>query len=158
MGEQEIAGNQGFKKKDFDKKMRAVGFDRGMAWCALFTELVWKEAYADQAEYVKLLDKLFSASATSTYKNFDLDERFVCDKTPELGALAVYRYGSDWRGHIGVVVKILDPNRVENVEGNTNDQGGREGYIVTPKPRKILAPYTTKGLNFIGFVHPKIDL
>ena len=40
------------------------------------------------------------------------------------------------------------------IDGNTNDKGGREGYIVAPIKRNI--DFTIKnGLVLKGFIHPK---
>ncbi len=38
------------------------------------------------------------------------------------------------------------------VEGNTNSQGGREGIEVAKKTRKIKVPYSSHGLNLVGFL------
>ena len=42
------------------------------------------------------------------------------------------------------------------VEGNTNDDGSREGYMVAEKQRKIDFDVKQNGLVLMGFVHPKI--
>jgi hypothetical protein len=158
LNQRELKNNSGFVDADLQKKMEAVGWSKGQAWCAYFGELIWKEAYKDDADTVALLDKLFSGSATATYKNFELHEVngkrvFRCDMKPEPGALAIYRYGMSWQGHLGVVVSSVG-NYTNNVEGNSNGEGGREGIESVMKNRPIKAHFKKNGLNLIGFVHP----
>jgi hypothetical protein len=163
IGQTEIPGNAGFNDKVFEEKMKQVGFIRGHSWCVYLCELVWKEVYSFtysgnytplvQNEIAKL-DKLFSASATATYRQFDVDKTFPVSKTPSIGAVAIWRYGNGWQGHGGIVVSFTN-TKVTTVDGNTNDKGGREGYIVAEKTRGLNEPYKAKGLNLVGFIHPK---
>jgi hypothetical protein len=153
IGKTEKPNNSGFKDADFEKRMKDTGWDKGMAWCSFFTELVWKEAYTGTPTLAEI-NKLFSGSATATYKNFDL-AKWEVGKTPKVGALAVWRHGNGWQGHIGIVVDVINDKSFKSVEGNTNDKGGREGYIVAIKNRVTNAVYQPKGLNLIGFVYQK---
>jgi hypothetical protein len=57
-------------------------------------------------------------------------------------------------GHAGVVVEAHD-NYFKSVEGNTNDAGGREGYIVAEK-RRYYTFDVDNGLRLLGFVHPEM--
>jgi CHAP domain len=152
IGQTEKPGNAGFNDAEFEAKMKAVGFDKGHAWCAYFCELVAKEA---RPEKFKEFDKLFSASAVKTFENFR-DAAYPISELPHPGNLAVWQMIKDgkpqWQGHIGIVVSV-QPNGwiFEAVEGNTNDQGGREGYIVAKRIRKTLKD-VKEGLKIIGFV------
>lgn len=148
LGQTEKPNNAGFTDSEFERRMRKVGFQTGQAWCCYFAELVCKEALPDEYE---LLDKNFAPSATATFKNFDLLGETT--KKPNIGSLAVWRYGLGWQGHIGIVSKIIDVDTFFCIEGNTNDKGGREGYIVAERERKLNAPFSQKGLNLIGFIH-----
>ena len=149
IGQTEISGNKGFNDKKFEKKLKEVGWDVGLAWCSFFAEACAKEAYPEK---VKELDKLFSGSATATYKNFEL-AGYKVSQTPEVGNLAVWRYGNTWKGHIGIVVETTDTN-YKTVEGNTNDGKGRECYIVAKHSHSLFAPLQPAGLNLIGFINP----
>lgn len=155
VGKTEKPNNSGFTDAEFEKRMKDTGWDKGMSWCSFFCELVWKEAYLGSKE-ISSLDKLFSGSATATFKNFDLakEQGWQTGLMPKVGALAVWRYGVGWQGHIGIVV---EENGVtfKTVEGNTNDKGGREGYIVAVKSRVTKGVFQKNGLNLIGFVYPK---
>jgi hypothetical protein len=148
IGKTETPNNSGFSDKEFQKRMEQVGWSIGQSWCAYFTELCAIEAFPSLKDE---LTKLFSASATATWKNFQIDKKTSI--TPKVGSLAVWRYGNGWQGHIGVVSKIVDDKTFESIEGNTNDKGGREGYIVTPRTRKIGSKYSSAGLNLIGFIN-----
>ena len=152
VGKTEKINNSGFNDAEFEKRMKDTGWIKGASWCAYFTELVWVEAYKGTV-LEPAVKALFSGSATATYKNFDLAKWNVSDK-PQIGALAVWRLGNGWQGHIGIVIEVAEKS-FKSVEGNTNDKGGREGYIVAVKNRVIKAPYQAKGLNLIGFVYPK---
>lgn len=153
LGQREVPGNMGFKDKTFEKKMVDVGFVKSYAWCALFAELVWTEAYKGSGLVTKL-KQLFSASATTTFKNFDIDGTFKTSKEPVVGAVAIWRHGSGWQGHAGIVTKVVG-DTIHTVEGNTNAAGGREGIEVAAKKRKWKGqPYQANGLNIVGFIHP----
>lgn len=155
VGEKETAGNSGFEDPEFQKKMEHVGWQKGQAWCSYCAENIWKEAYKlYKPEIVPLLDKLFSASATTTYKNFDLSPEFEVSRVPVVGALAVWRHGVGWQGHIGTVIEFGTVT-FKAVEGNTNSEGGREGIEVAIKSRMIDYDVKPNGLNLIGFVIPK---
>ena len=154
IGFQETPNNSGFKNKDFEKRMKEVGWDKGMAWCSYFSELVWAEAYSKNDEVKKRIKELFSGSATATYKNFDLNKLFKTDRTPEVGSVVIFRHGNGWQGHAAIVEKVVDANNIVTIEGNTNSAGGREGVEVARKIRKLDKPYTPTGLNFVGIIHP----
>lgn len=152
IGQTEKPGNAGFNDSEFEKKMKAVGFDKGHAWCAYFCELVCKEALPG---FVKQLDKLFSASAVKTLENFK-DAGYQIDTLPTVGAVVVWQMMKDgvaqWQGHQGIVVSVQGNKWIfESVEGNTNDGGGREGYIVAQKLRKTIKD-VKDGLKVIGFI------
>jgi hypothetical protein len=162
VGQQEIPGNQGFKNPKFEDEMTNVGWLKGEAWCATFAKLVFKKAYADKPTTQLELERLFSKSATQTYSNFDKSDWKTQNpdgtpiKKPVKGALAVWRHGDSWAGHIGIVIEVnLKQGYFKTIEGNTNAFGSREGIQVAVKERKMSQPYSDKGLNLIGFVYPK---
>ena len=146
IGKNEVPGNMGFTDKVFEKKMIDVGFVKSWAWCALFLELCVKEGNPD---FYKLHEKLFSASATSTYKNFDIAKK--TKQLPSVGDGVIWRFGNGWQGHAGIVISITDDG-FYSIEGNTNAAGGREGIEVARKKRLLKTPYSPKGLNLVGFI------
>lgn len=158
VGQKELPNNVFDPNSDFGKKLHAVGQRDGDAWCALFCEMVFKEAYPEK---FKELDKLFSASAVQTYKNFTHKEKglgYMNHALPKEGCLVIwqmYKEGvAQWQGHAGIVISVeAQPNHwiFKSVEGNTNDAGGREGVTVAIKERKVLAK-VWNGLKVMGFI------
>lgn len=152
VGQKELDGNIFSDSTDFGKKMHAVGQRDGDAWCALFCELVFKEAYPEKfAE----LDKLFSASAVQTYKNFIKAGGYMENNLPKEGNLAVWQTQKDgkpqWTGHAGIVHTLKSTWEFTCIEGNTNAEGGREGVTVAIKERKVLKD-VWNGLKVLGFI------
>lgn len=152
IGQTEKPQNAGFNDAVFQAKMAAVGFVSGHAWCAYFTELVFKEAFP---QLHKELDKLFSASTITTYRNFR-DAGYPISTRPKVDDLVIWQNYVDGKpqltGHAGVVSWAdVDGWHFRSIEGNTNDVGGREGYIVAEKKRSVLAK-VDKGLKVLGFI------
>lgn len=155
IGQKEIAGNKGFQNAAFQKKMIDCGWQMSQSWCAYFTELVWKEAFGTKHPLYKSLDRLFSPSATATFANFKgHPTSFATGAKPKVGALAVWRYGNGWQGHIAVVIEVRADGSFKTIEGNTNNDGSREGVEVAVKVRKVGEPFKARGLNLVGFVYP----
>lgn len=161
IGQEEILGNQGFKVEEFEQKIKNSGWLIGQAWCSYFAEAVWKEAYQQwDATMFTRLDTLFSASAVQTYKNFHKAKDFVTSRKFKAGCLVVWQNYRNWKphwtGHIAIGVKShFKAKKIETIDGNTNDKGGREGYIVANKIRSLDFTTKEKGLVLIGFIHPK---
>jgi len=155
IGQEEILGNLGFKDSEFQDYMETVGWEEAQAWCAYFAELVWKLAYAEiDSTYINILDKLFSGSAVATYGNFSKSD-FGTSMEAGIGDVVIwqkYKHGKPhWSGHAGIVVDIINDDTYKTVEGNTNDKGGREGYIVSEKE----CDYNNRGtLRLKGFIKP----
>lgn len=168
IGIQEIPGNMGFKNIDrFEKILgmpiqeafEMVGWKQTHAWCSYFTELIWKLAYAEfDSTYVDKLDKLFSASAVITWRNFKNHSDFKCANFPEPGSVVIWQNFKEskrvWKGHAGIVIDRKG-YKVETVEGNTNYAGSREGDMVAKKIRRISYLPVKRGLVMLGFIHPK---
>lgn len=150
IGKTEKPGNMGFNDVEFEKKMKAVGFQPTHAWCCYFAELCFKEAFPEKAA---ALDKLFSASTVQTFNNFK-KAGYKISATPVPGALMIWQSYSKGKalitGHAGICIQG-GGNSCRTVEGNTNDGGGREGYIVAEKTR-IVNTTATEGLRLLGFI------
>lgn len=157
VGQTEVTGNLGFHDAEFEEMMKAVGWKRGEAWCAYFAELVWKLCYVQHLGINKDLSELFSGSTVQTWKNFYSSGNWITSDKPSKGSVVIwqkYKGGEPhWSGHAGIVTDIFD-SKFESVEGNTNNAGGREGYIVAKKGR--MYNFTTEnGLRILGFIHPE---
>jgi len=158
LGQKEIKGNSGFEDPVFWEKMKAVGFQEGEAWCALFAELVWREAYAQyNSELDGRLNALFSKSAVQTYYNFK-NNGWPVGTTPYIGALTVWQMYKDgakhWSGHIGISTVEGAHRLVTTIDGNTNSEGGREGIEVAEMSRDFDFSPKQKGLVLLGFIYP----
>lgn len=156
IGKTEKPNNSGFNDAEFQAKMEAVGWKKGLAWCAYFSELVWKEAYQkDNSKVLPVVLKLFSGSALQTYNNFKVSKDFIVNQEPVIGALAIWRHGNTALGHVAIVSEMPQNGKFKTIEGNTNDKGGREGYIVAEKTRSLNFTVNPNDLYLLGFVHPK---
>lgn len=151
LGQKELPNNVFNDESDFGKKLHAVGQQDGMAWCALFMELVFKEAYPEK---FKEFDKLFSASAVQTYKNFE-KAAYPLNELPRVGNLVIWQKMLEgkpqWQGHAGIVVELKSSWEFKSIEGNTNEAASREGNTVALKERKVLKD-VWNGLKVLGFV------
>jgi len=151
IGKTEKPQNSGFNDLEFERKMAQVGVQQGQAWCCYFAELVFKEALPDQ---FKELDRLFSGSTLTTYRNF-LENDYEITMTPFADALVIFQHYKNGQpqitGHAGVVLEAINGWEFRDIEGNTTDGGSREGYIVAPQRRKVLAE-VNNGLKVKGFI------
>ncbi len=159
VGERELKNNSGFENEIFWLKMEGVGFDVGEAWCALFAELVWREAYGCyNSLHDSALERLFSESAVQTFNNFK-SSTWITGLEPAPGDLVIWQMYKDnrphWSGHAGIVTKVLTGS-FDSVEGNTNSSGGREGVEVAIKRRALNFDKKEHGLVLKGFVKPKL--
>lgn len=155
IGQKEIAGNKGFQDESFEKKMRQVGFYTGAPWCAFFVKLVYGEAYYDVKFLHQAVAKYNSGSALGTLKAHEEAGVFPIGEEPKPGAIVIWREGKGTNGHAGIVVSVdADNNTMTTIEGNTNDDGSREGYEVAEKHRVIKHDFQANGLNVEGYIYP----
>lgn len=152
IGQKEISGNKGFINKDFEKKMKDVGFYTGAPWCGFFAMLVWKEA-GQSLTLLSSASRLIIDRATKAGN---------WNSAPVPGAVIVWASFKNGKrlttGHIGIVTDVHN-NGIDysTVEGNTTDKGGREGIMVAIRHRHLTDDkWTTKnGLRLMGFVYPE---
>ncbi len=152
VGQTEVAGNAGFTNEEFQNLMKEVGWDAGDPWCVYFAKLVWYNMAPDWLKK-KILAKV-SGSSLQTWENLKNDPNFKISTIPQPGDMAIWRYyqngSATWNGHAGIV-KSLGYGNFTTIEGNTNDAGGNEGYIVAEKTRPL--DFSTKnGLRLVGFI------
>lgn len=159
VGKTETPNNSGFSDKVFQKRMENVGWGKGQAWCCYFAELCLMELSIslNNGGMARLVKQLFSGGSTATYKNVSIYVTAVplgnvkILKKPEPNCVAIFRHGNGWEGHTAIVTEVLANGSIKTIEGNTNDIGGREGYIVARKTRNPLSPFNPKGLNLVGY-------
>ena len=160
VGETEIKGNKGFKNPIFWKLMNSVGFKVNDPWCMYFVELVWSKVYEELGakEVVEKYSKIFSASATKTWRNFK-KIKHPMGYTPKKGAIAIfqtYKKGVPfWTGH-GVIVKDIEGLTIQTVEGNTRKNVmDRDGGSVCEKEYRNYESlfHVINGLRLLGFIY-----
>lgn len=155
IGALEKPGNKGFYNTEFEAKLRAVGFYTGAPWCAFFTKLVYKEAYADHNGMKAIVNTCGSGGALLTLSNFKNNGTFTVGEEPKPGAIVIWQLGKTSSGHAGIVESVdLKTNTMTTIEGNTNANGSREGDRVARKLRTIKRGYQPSGLNVKGYIYP----
>lgn len=152
LGDEEQKGNVFSDETRLGRLLHNAGQKDGEAWCAYFCEGVYKEALPD---YFGLFDKVFSASAVQTWKNCLKSDLFKCDKVFSSGCLAVWQNyknnEAQWSGHIGIGNFMTPQNTFYSIEGNTNNNGSREGYMVAERIRHVDFGTKSNGLVLLGF-------
>jgi len=94
-----------------------------------------------------------------TMANFERSNDFHISTTPAIGSIAVWRsYDGKgkikWSGHEGLVASFNNKEIYTN-EGNTNNDGSREGYLYCEKTRKLDFTIKPNSLVLKYFIHLK---
>lgn len=112
-----------------DRYLAAVGLDPGYAWCAAFVYWCHEQAAAiagtdNPVPKTGSVMKLYAAG---------VGNRAL---TPKSGDIFIMDYGKG-TGHTGIVELVNGNGTITTIEGNTNDEGGREGYEVARRTRPL---------------------
>jgi hypothetical protein len=107
--------------------LKSVGLKKGYSWCMAF--IYWCTQQASVKTAIKnplkktggVLDQYNSSSA-------------LVNKTPQPGDIFIMDLGKGL-GHTGIVEKVGN-DLIYTIEGNTNNEGSREGYEVCRRQRK----------------------
>ena len=128
LGVAETSRNRG---GEIEKYWSATSYPDGMAerqpWCAAFVAWCLREAVIRRygSEGAAPFRRCRSARVYD-WLEWARGERMVdLASTPRPGDLAIYQFS-----HCGVVRAVLGGDRFACIEGNTDDQGGREGVEV----------------------------
>lgn len=109
-----------------------AGWKSPAAWCAAFA--AWCIVLAGGKKSL-----LWTAGLASTFRLYDwANKNGRLFHTPERGDLFVW--SSAKGGHTGFVVEVYETRgviHIRTIEGNTNDEGSREGYEVCERRRSI---------------------
>lgn len=132
VGLRELPGNRG---KEIDGWLDALKVPRGNPWCMGFVQGI----FAETAKTYRVPDPLKPDTAhcltlwrevPAEWKHGPLDGR--------RGDIAIWDHGHD-TGHTGIVTGY-GGGYYTTIEGNTNDDGSREGKEVCEKTRKASDP------------------
>ncbi|THU36908.1 CHAP domain-containing protein [Niastella caeni] len=123
---------------EVDQYLKSVGLNPGYPWCMAF--VYW--CYQQAAKSTGVSNFLIRTGGVLHQWNEQQPKRkIVLDKVlknPAIiqpGAVFIMDYGKG-TGHTGLVERIQG-GLVETIEGNTNDEGSREGYEVCRRTRKL---------------------
>ncbi len=124
--EKPIGSNWGTPVKDY---LASVGITFAASWCMAF--IYW--CFAKAAKKLNIPNTAIkSAGVMDVWDKLKISQK---KSTPVIGALFFIDHGSGL-GHTGIVEKF-DDTYIYTIEGNTNDTGSREGYIVCRRKRLI---------------------
>lgn len=158
IGQEEIGNNESFKDKVFLTKMKQAGWQVGHAWCSYFVELCYTEPiYEGKSKVLEFLQKNFHGSVDKTMKNFLKNSKgqVIFTKEPRRGDIAIFKKYKDgyetWMGHMAIYEKTDGENRIHTIDGNTNTEGGRNGFEVGKIRRDFSFTPKQNGLVLIGF-------
>jgi len=121
--------------------LAAAGLFTPNPWCGAL--LVWAAKKAGHP-----LAHLLSASTVQMYNRARKAGRL--SKIPKRGRIGIYHDGRV--GHCWIVTRVSG-DRLDCIDGNTNDEGSREGYEVCDK-RRNLEPL--KAHRYWGFVDMEV--
>ncbi len=108
-----------------EKYLKSVGLGKGYSWCEAFVYWCYQEA-SKELGIANPLKK--TAGVLDQLNN---SKKYVV-QTPQKGDLFIMDFGKGL-GHIGFVDDTFI-KKFNTVEGNSNDDGSREGYEVCQKP------------------------
>ena len=109
--------------------LKSVGLGKGYSWCMAFVYWSVKEA----AKQLNTTSPLIKTAGVLRQWN-EVNSKLKFTKNPKPGDIFIMDYGKG-QGHTGFVVEVLS-NGIKTIEGNTNDEGSREGYEVCYRTRK----------------------
>lgn len=115
--------------KDVEKYLKSVGLGKGYAWCMAF--VFWCVSEASKKESVP--NPLLKTAGVLKQWNSRPKLRVT---TPLPGDIFIMDHGKG-NGHTGFVEAVLPNGRIKTIEGNTNDEGSREGYEVCRRTRTV---------------------
>lgn len=113
-----------------EKYLKSVGITNPQPWCAAFVYWCVNEA-SKEMNVPNPLKK--TGSVLDQWNN----SKHLRVTTPQKGDIFIMDFGGG-NGHTGFVSGVVG-DKINTVEGNSNDEGSREGYEVCRKPggRKI---------------------
>jgi hypothetical protein len=115
--------------KEVNEYLKSVGLNPGFSWCAAFVYWCFNKA----ALGLKISNPLIKTGGVLAHWN-QADKKYRVTTSPEPGDIFIMDF-SKGLGHTGIVESVT-ASHINTIEGNASDNnGGREGYIVTKKSR-----------------------
>jgi hypothetical protein len=138
LGVEEAPGHKN-TGKDVEKYLKSVGLGAGYSWCMAFVH--W--SFADASDKMGRQNPMFKTGGVLEQWRQRKDKFRAL--TPQPGDVFIMDYGKGL-GHTGIVEKV-ELDIIHTIEGNTNDDGSREGYEVCRRTRP-----RNKILGYLRFV------
>lgn len=127
IGVQEIPKNSN-SGPEVEIYLKSVGLSRGYSWCMAF--IYWCTQQA--SIHISLKNPLKKTGGVLDQYN---SRPLLVHTVPKIGDIFILDLGKGL-GHTGIIEKI-DGDILHTIEGNTNDNGSREGYKVCRRKREI---------------------
>ncbi|MCB6184304.1 CHAP domain-containing protein [Leeia sp. TBRC 13508] len=108
--------------------LKSVGINFAASWCAAF--VYWSHDQAAKA--MKIANTVPKTGGVLNMWNKSTANRVT---VPQPGDVFIMDFGKGL-GHTGIVERVEGLN-IHTIEGNTNDDGSREGYVVCRRVRSI---------------------
>ena len=115
---------------DIKKYLNSVGINFAASWCAAFVYWCFREAAFKANKPCPVV----KTAGVMDHWNKGMNHRVT---TPMPGDIFIMDFGKGL-GHTGIVEYVIG-EFIGTIEGNTNDDGSREGYEVARRKRKISA-------------------
>jgi hypothetical protein len=113
--------------KHIQKYLASVGINFAAPWCMAFVYYCVNEA----AKEMGVQNPLIKTGGVMAQWN-KIPPQFKVGGTPRKGDIFIMDFGKGL-GHTGFVTSVI-ADRILTIEGNSNDEGSREGYEVCRKP------------------------
>lgn len=109
--------------------LKSVGLGKGYSWCMAFVFWCVQQA-STKASTTNPLKK-----TGGVLEQWNSRPKLHVE-TPQPGDIFIMDFGHG-KGHTGIVESVRQDGTIKTIEGNTNDDGSREGYEVCRRIRKI---------------------
>jgi hypothetical protein len=119
------------KGKEVEKYLKSVGLGGGYSWCMAFVKWCMDQACADLGAKNPMI---VTGGVLAQWNKIMKCYRF---NKPMAGDIFIMDFGKGL-GHTGIVERV-EGAIVHTIEGNSNDEGSREGYEVCRRIRKASA-------------------
>lgn len=151
VGVREVGNNAGPRVEQYQK---SVGISRGDAWCVAFVYWCFQTAAANKGVTNPMqkncrtggvLD-LWNRARVADIPTISTEQALDNPARVKPGMVFIISTGGG-KGHTGLVSRVVG-NRLETIEGNTNDGGSREGIGVFRRTSRTIASINRGFINF----------
>lgn len=152
-----VNDNSQLNEPVYQAKLRHYNSELSFSASSIFCEICWKISVGkDSLTEWQELDRLFTPSPIATHANFRMNKSYKTGNTPEEGALAFWKRGNSWQGHMAIVVWVSEDKKEFHVIEGRALIGSEDKFInVVLKEGKKILPFKEDKLNILGFVYPK---